>query len=198
MITSGLVTMAIVLSTAEGAAGPPERDADRLLTLSEIEQQAERVRNRRKICGPLCAAQCLRQLGLSTSDDELLRRVPLDEDGVALGDLIAAIKEVAPETRPQALRGSRERLSDLPTPAILILRDHCVVYAGRDDRGMLWIVDPAIGTCSPEPPAEMTAAWDGEAIVFQSPQLSRSVVGWLIVVGCVAFVSAGTARSRSQ
>lgn len=70
----------------------------------------------------------------------------------------------------------------LPAPAILVIKPaHCVVFEGltEDGRGVRYF-EPSNGQMKTVAREAMSREWTGEAIVYQSPELSwRAFLAWV-------------------
>lgn len=145
----------------------------------------------RKACGPISAWYSLKALGHDVTLSEVRERVVLNDDGVAVADILEVLRSYEPQTA--AIEGSASRLELLPTPSILIIGDsHCVTLLSVDrQRSIARIFEPSICRLQDQPLDAIRSQWSGKALVFSEPLPSQSSLFLIAALSAIAIVLPG-------
>lgn len=165
-----MLTLTVLVSAVLLAA-----DAGGGISTAELDQYFALLRKRRVACGPVSAWYCLRRYGYNVPLERVMQQAPITDKGVSLEALLECIQSLEPSLKPKAVTGDPRNLETLPVPSILVLGGHCVVYDGLDRaERQVRVFDPVGRRPANEPLDLVMKLWEGEAIVFESPQLSRA------------------------
>ena len=167
----------------------PQADSQQKLDWHQIRFQAERHRERIRMCGPLSMARALKILSHSIDVEQWLRRFASERlTGVSIREVVSAGREFEPRTR--FVHVPKSNTACLEFPCILIVNDahHCLVAESRvGDKLRVW--DPSVLKHLRLSDDRVRALWDGDAIVFSRRSLPEIAIDGTLAVTAILLLT---------
>ena len=174
----------------------PQADAQQKIDQHQIRFQAERHRERIRMCGPLSIVRALTILNHSIDGKQWLRQFASERStGVSIRDVVSACREFEPRTR--LVHVPKDNTAYLDFPCILIVNDahHCLVAESRVGN-QLRVWDPSVLKHLLLSDDRVRAIWDGDAIVFGRCSLPEIALDGTLTVAAILLLTATVHQAK--